>query len=356
MKTLNWGLMGAGAISNEVAGAIRASKTGRAAAVASRDHHRSLEFARAHAIPTAYGDYPSLLGDPSIDVVYIATPHPLHAEWAIKAAEAGKNVLCEKPLALNHAEAMAMVDAARRSGTFLMEGFMYRMHPQIKRLMQLIRNGDIGRVRLIEATFSFGSGSRTPRRLFDHDLGGGGILDVGCYCVSIARLVAAVATGEQTTEPIEVIGIADIDPEDRVDHFALGSFRFAGRIFAHLSCGVALTQTDRLHIYGDEGYISISQPCWLSELSAHRLGGVSGIILTRRTQQRKVIRVEAPKPLFSYEIDHVAAAIEGLEQPAVTWQDSLENMRTLDRWRDAIGLTYDREQGPRGSRAARARL
>src|ERR671932_275000 len=150
---LAWGILGTGAIARRLAGGVREA-----------------------------------LADEQVEVVYVATPHPFHAEWAIKAAEAGKHVLCEKPLGLNHAEAMAIVEAAREHGVFLMEGFMYRCHPQTARLVELLRERAIGDVRLIEASFAYDAPFNPEGRTYSSALGGGGILDVGCYCVSLARL------------------------------------------------------------------------------------------------------------------------------------------------------------------------
>src|SRR5690606_25764497 len=136
---------------------------------------------------TAHASYEALLADPAVDAVYIATPHPMHARWAILAAEAGKHILCEKPLALNHGQAMAMVEAAVRHRVFFMEAFMYRCHPQTARLVELIQQGAIGQVRMIEGSFGYRAGFDPNSRVYNNDLAGGGILDVGCYPVSMAR-------------------------------------------------------------------------------------------------------------------------------------------------------------------------
>ena len=152
-----------------------------------------------------------MLADPDIDAIYIATPHPFHAEWAIKAAEAGKHVLCEKPMALTAFEADAMIHAARKAGTFLGEAFMYRLHPQTERLVELVRTGAIGEVRMIKSSFGFAMpGFQPEHRLFANDLAGGGILDVGGYPVSMARLIAGAAAGKPFAEPDKVAGTAHL--------------------------------------------------------------------------------------------------------------------------------------------------
>src|SRR5947209_423396 len=154
-QRLQWGIIGTGAIAKIFARGLAASRTGRLVAVGSRTPAAAETFADAFDAPHRHGSYDSLLADPAVQAVYISTPHPMHAEWAIKAAEAGKHILCEKPLTLNHAEAMVVVEAALRHDVFLMEAFMYRCHPQTAKLIELIRSGVIGSVRVIQVTFSF---------------------------------------------------------------------------------------------------------------------------------------------------------------------------------------------------------
>src|SRR5690606_25708656 len=152
-----------------------------------------------------HDSYDALLANPEVQAVYISTPHPMHAQWAVRAARAGKHILCEKPLTMNYWSAMAVVEAARQNEVFLMEAFMYRCHPQTQKLAELIARGAIGEVKVIQATFSFGAGFDPNGRVYNNALGGGGLLDVGCYCTSMARMIAGAATGQQqSAEPIEV--------------------------------------------------------------------------------------------------------------------------------------------------------
>ena len=192
---IRWGLLATGNIARTFATGVQHSKTGVLQAAASRNLEKALAFCESFDIPTAHGSYEALLTDPEVDAVYIATPHPLHAQWAIKAAEAGKHILCEKPLAMTEADVMAVIDAAATHDVFLMEAFMYRCQPQIATVIELIKDGRIGDVTLIRAEFGFRVGWTPKSRLLDNELGGGGILDVGCYPVSMARLIAGAATG-----------------------------------------------------------------------------------------------------------------------------------------------------------------
>src|SRR5438876_6893336 len=212
MEKLNWGILATGAIAEKFAKGVIGSSTGKLVAVGSRTKEKADAFAAKFQIPRAHGSYEELLADNEVHAIYIATPHPSHALWAIRAAEAKKHVLVEKPIGMNHAEAMAIVEAAIANDVFLMEGFMYRCHPQIARVMELIKNGAIGDVRVIHASFSF----HWPKpwndqsRITNNALGGGGILDVGCYPVSIARLIAGAATGKDFADPVEVKAVGHL--------------------------------------------------------------------------------------------------------------------------------------------------
>src|SRR5260221_10563040 len=193
-RTLQWGILGTGWIAGVFAKRVKQSQTGRLVAVGSRTQAAADTFGETWSIPHRYSRYEDVLADQSVQAVYVAIPHPFHAQWAIKAAEAGKHVLCEKPIALNHAEAMAIVEAVQRHNVFLMEAYMYRCHPQTAKLLELIRSGVIGQVRLIQATFSFQADAHPESRLLNNALGGGGILDAGGYCTSMAPLIAGAAT------------------------------------------------------------------------------------------------------------------------------------------------------------------
>lgn len=176
---LRWGILGTGKIARIFAKGLSESSTGRSFAIGSRSQDSADGFGEEFNVERRYGSYEALLSDDKVQVVYISTPHPMHAEWAIKVAEAGKHLLCEKPLALNHPEAMAVVETALAHDVFLMEAFMYRCHPQTAKIVELICDKAIGDVRFIQATFSFQAEFDPESRLFKNELGGGGILDVG---------------------------------------------------------------------------------------------------------------------------------------------------------------------------------
>jgi predicted dehydrogenase/aryl-alcohol dehydrogenase-like predicted oxidoreductase len=339
-EKLTWGILGTGNIASTFARGLASSQTGTLLAVGSRTQASADEFAEKWNILHHHASYEALLADTEVQAIYISTPHPLHAEWAIKAAEAGKHILCEKPIGLNAAEAMAIVEAARRNDVFLMEAFMYRCHPQTTKLVELIRSGIIGEVRIIQAAFSFATRFNLESRLLNNALGGGGILDVGGYCTSMARLIAGAATGKPFADPLQVTGAAHIGPLSRVDEYATATLTFPSDILAQLLTGVQLQAKEEVQILGTQGSISVPAP-WLPA----RNDGTSTIIVNKYTEiQAQEISIESEVGLYTYEADTVAKYIDARQAPAMSWDDTLGNMQTLDRWRQAIGLVYDSER------------
>jgi predicted dehydrogenase/aryl-alcohol dehydrogenase-like predicted oxidoreductase len=337
-KALNWGIIGTGRIAHIFARGVVESQTGTLFAVGSRTQDAADTFGETWNVPRRYGSYESLLADKEVQAVYISTPHPLHAEWAIKAAEAGKHILCEKPLALNHAEAMAIVEAAQQNDVFLMEAFMYRCHPQTARLVELLKSGIIGQIRVIQATYSFHSAYNPEGRLFNNALGGGGILDVGCYCASIARLVAGAALGQSFADPIQVTGTAHVG-QTGVDEYAVASLSFPGDIIAELFTGVRVNGGSEVRIFGSDGSIVVPSPF------TPRSGEATAIQIRRDSdQETQEVMVQSNAGLYALEADTVACYIEQRQAPVMNWNDTLGNMRTLDQWRAAVGVEYEAER------------
>ncbi len=336
-KKLRWGILATGRIAGTFAKGLAESKTGELVAIGSRSVESAERFGAEYGVVRRHSSYEALLADPEVEAVYISTPHPMHAEWAIKTAEAGKHVLCEKPLSLNHAEAMAVVEAAYENDVFLMEAFMYRCHPQTAKLVELIREGAIGEVRVIQATFSFQGRYNPESRLYKHELGGGGILDVGCYCTSMARLIAGVAVGKDFDDPVEVKGTGHIG-ESRADEYAVAAVRFPSEIVAALAAGAAVAQENVVRVYGSEGWLLVPEP-WI-------FGPNGKIVLHRKGGEPEEIVIPAEAGLYTLEADTVARYVDQRQAapPAMTWADSLGNMKTLDVWRESIGLVYDMEK------------
>lgn len=338
MSKLRWGILGAGRIAGVFARALAQSRTGELLAIGSRSQESADRFGEEFGVPRRYAPYEALLADPEVQAVYIATPHPTHAEWAIAAAKAGKHILCEKPLTMNYAEAVEVIEAARRHDVFLMEAFMYRCHPQTARLVELIRAGALGRVGVIQATFSFKGPEDPTARHLNKDLGGGGILDVGCYPVSMARLLAGAALGTGVAEPLEVQGTGHLG-DTGVDDYALACLRFPEGILAQLATGVRLRQENVVRVFGSEGMVYVPWP-W----QPGRVPGPITITLHRwETDESQVITIEADRGVYAFEADVVAENLERRQAPypAMTWDDTLGNMKVLDRWRECLGLEYE---------------
>jgi predicted dehydrogenase len=338
---LRWGIIGTGTIAKTFAKGVAGSTSGVVVAVGSRDQASAEAFGNEFNIPRRFGSYDALLADEQVQAVYISTPHPMHKEWAIKSAAAKKHILCEKPIGMNAAEAEQIVAAARTHDVFLMEAFMYRCHPQIAKVLDLIREGKIGQVRVIQSSFSFHWPIEydAKSRLLAAELGGGGILDVGCYATSFCRLIAGVANGKDFAEPTELHATGYLG-RTGVDEWTVAVAKFPGDILAQLSTGVQCEQENVCRVYGSEGWILVPDP-WIPS----RDGSPSKIILHRRGEPSQELSIQPPTGLYSLEADHVAAHISRRQapSPAMTWDDTLGNMRMLDQWRKAIGLKYPGE-------------
>lgn len=335
---LRWGILGTGNIARRFATELQASRTGRLVAVGSRSPEGAERFAGHCRVSRAHGSYEALLADPEVDVVYISTPHPSHAEWSIKAARAGKHILCEKPMTMNATEAVSVLEAVRAHDVFFMEAFMYRCHPQTARLLEVIRSGAIGQVRLIRANFSFNAPVELEGRLFAHALGGGGILDVGCYCASMARLIAGACAGKPFQNPIRLNGVGRIGEATRVDEFAIASLEFPGGILAQLAAGIGVNLENNVRITGTEGAVLVPAP-WVQPTGP----AFSKILLFKEGIPEEIV-VEFDRGQFAIEADVVAEFLAQRQAPAMSWEDSLGNMQTLDQWRQEIGMVYDWEK------------
>ncbi|WP_136617164.1 MULTISPECIES: aldo/keto reductase [Mesorhizobium] len=341
---IRWGILGPGSIAQSFAGGVAGSRTGKLVAIGARNPAKP---GLAESFPGAriLDGYDALLADPDIDAVYISIPHPGHAQWAIKAAEAGKHVLCEKPLALTAFEADAMIHAARKAGTFLGEAFMYRLHPQTLKLVELIRSGVIGEIRMIKSSFGFAMPGFMPQhRLYANDLAGGGILDVGGYPVSMVRLIAGAAVGKPFSEPDKVVGTAHLG-QSGVDEWASALLHFSSGIVAEVSCSISLNQDNVLRILGTKGRIEVPD-FWFA--GGNRDVGLGQIEIIASDGARETISVNEKRHVYSFEVDAAGEAIRAGRQefawPGMAWAESLGTLRVLDRWRAAAGLEYGIEK------------
>lgn len=316
MTRLRWGILGCAAIADRaVIPAIQASETGELLAVASRDESKARKKAEQFGIPKFYGSYEALLADPDIDAVYIPLPNHLHKQWTIAAARAGKHILCEKPLALNAVEAQEMVDACKEAGVHLAEAFMYRHHPRIARVKEIIASGEIGDVRGIHGVFTFNGAANKGDIRFVKEWGGGSIFDVGCYPLSAARFIMGV-------EPEAVTVHALFSPEhDDVDMMASGLVEFPGHVSLTFDCGMWATFRNELEIVGTEGTI-VLKPSFLPSMENDDI----------KIQAGDSIRHEGPYGVNAYvaQSDQFARTVWGQEQPAYSAEDAVQNMKLLE--------------------------
>jgi len=246
---IRWGILSTANIGRAaVIPAIKESTRGEVVAVASRENRRAEEFAAENGIPEAFGSYEELLEDEHVDAIYIPLPNNMHREWTIRAAEAGKHVLCEKPLALTATECDEMADAAESAGVVCMEAFMYRFHPRIDAVTKLIASGAIGELRSMYSAFTFKLTTTDNIRL-DPELGGGSLMDVGCYCVNVFRTIAA-------SEPLEVQAQA-LWTDRGVDEQMAGLLRFEGGRTAQFDCALTMERREALHVAGTDGHLEV---------------------------------------------------------------------------------------------------
>ena len=313
MTTLRWGILGPGRIATRMVGALAASDRGELVAVASRDAGRAARFAADHAIPASYGSYAALVAAPDVDVIYIALPNHLHAEWTIRALEAGKHVLCEKPLALTVEDVDAIAAACARTGRIAVEGFMYLHHPQILRTLELVRSGALGKLEVVNGTFSFFLGDEGDPRV-DPAMGGGSLWDVGCYPVSMARRIAG-------TEPDRVGALARFDARG-VDRTFLGQLHFPGGLFAQFDSGFAAPHRERIEVVGADATLVLENP-FLSEPY-----GPPATLTLRRDDTASPVEVESIDQVRA-EVEDLAAAILDGTPPRVDLAFSRGNVATL---------------------------
>jgi len=342
---IRWGIIGPGKIAQTFADGVAHSRTGKLVAIASRNSNKP---GLGESFPGAriVNGYEALLTDIDVDAVYIATPHTGHAEWAIKAIRAGKHVLVEKPIALSAYDAEAIYYEAKKAGVFAGEAFMYRVHPQTAKLIELVKSGAIGEIRIIRSSFGFNMGTVKPEhRLFANDTAGGGILDVGGYPVSMARLIAGAANGKPFLEPEKVSGVAHLG-QTGVDEWASAVLKFPNNIIAEVSCSIMAQQDNTLRIIGSDGRLEVKD-FWFA--SGHK-GGVGKIELIKGAETQ-VIEVKEDRWLYSFEVDAAGDVIRAgqpeFAYPGIGWADSIGNLRVLDQWRASVGLEYEVEKATR---------
>jgi D-xylose 1-dehydrogenase (NADP+, D-xylono-1,5-lactone-forming) len=312
MKKYQWGILSTANIGKHaMIPALKASKFAEVIAVASRDPVRARAFADELDIPQAYGGYQALLDDAAVEAVYIPLPNHLHKEWTIRAAEAGKHILCEKPLALNPEECREMIAAAEANRVQLMESFMYRYHPRILAARELVRSGVIGDLKTIESAFTFRLKNQDNIR-YKPEMGGGALMDVGCYCVNISRLMAG-------REPIIVSARAQW-ASTGVDEQLTAILDFGDGTIAHFDCALNMERRERCIVAGTDGYLALPR-CFLPGTQAALIQEVKG---RDGTQVHSFEGVDEYRLIADEFMDSIDSG-----SPSFPIHDAVENMRVI---------------------------
>jgi xylose dehydrogenase (NAD/NADP) len=307
---VKWGILSTADINGKLLAGAAESDDVDVVAVGSRELARAEAFATTWGIERAYGSYEELLADADVEAVYIPLPNTMHSEWSIKALEAGKHVLCEKPFSRHVADVEAAFDAAERCGRHLSEAFMYRHHPQTAKLAELVESGAIGELRVIRAAFSYSLYDADNIRLRT-DVEGGALMDVGCYCVSGSRLLGG--------EPEAVFGSAYVGPSG-TDWVFSGMLRFPGDVVALFDCGTCLPNRDELEAIGTEGSLFLDNPWHCTE---------PVIELRPREGEVELIELERANP-YRLELEDLNAAIRGERAPLLGREDAVAQARVID--------------------------
>jgi D-xylose 1-dehydrogenase (NADP+, D-xylono-1,5-lactone-forming) len=316
---VRWGILSTADINRKVIPGAHASEKVDLMAVASRNLTRAEEYAREWKIDRAYGSYEALLEDGDVEAVYISLPNTLHCEWSIRALEAGKHVLCEKPMSRHVGDVEAAFDAAEKAQRILMEAFMYRHNPQTKRLRQLVVDGAIGDLRLVRSCFSYSLYDAENIRL-RAEVEGGSLMDVGCYCVSGSRLLGG--------EPEQVYAEQFVG-RSGTDWVFTGTMRFPGEVFAQFDCGTALPERDELEVIGSDGSLFVDDPwhCLEPMIELRRDGGTERIELEHIDSYR-------------LELENLSDAIRGVTEPLLGRDDAVGQARAIDAlYRSAVSGT-----------------
>ncbi len=311
---VRWGILSTANIGRAaVVPAIQASGNGEVVAVASRDLDRALGYATRFAIPNSYGSYDALLADPQVDAVYVPLPNSLHAPWVLRALDAGKHVLCEKPMGVSAAECYEMADAAESRRLKLMEAFMYRFHPQIEAALTLLEGGAIGELRHMQSSFSFRL-TRPDNIRLQPDLGGGSLMDVGCYCVNIVRTFA-------NEEPVEAQAFARWHPNG-VDEQMMGALRFPSGMTAQFDCALSLARRESFVAAGTEGTLELPR--------AFLPGMDATTVLLRRGYKDENTRTIAGVDEYRLLVEHFADCILTNTSPLFDAREAAGNMRAIE--------------------------
>ena len=339
MKQIKWGILGTGSIAKAFAEALQETD-GELIAVASTTKQRALEFSEPYGCEAIEG-HRNLISLPGIDAIYIATPHTSHFEFAVECLKQKKAVLCEKPMTINATETMALIDLSRKNKTLLMEAFMYKIHPQTQKLAELVASR-LSSPLEINAEFCFSVEVPESHRLVNRDLGGGSILDIGCYPLSISRHMVGAVNGKNFMNPTSIKGNGELNNQE-IDLNASGELLFEDGSKAHIQSATNLSTDSAVSISDGESTILIDQPWHCGEFTGRK----SVIKIIDSNGKEELIEVKTDKGIYALEIDHFTEAYfnEAIETSLLPHNDSHGNMIALDTWRRELKVIYDDDRG-----------
>ncbi len=327
MNSYRWGIIGLGRIAHKFAEALQVIPTASLVAVASRSKANARTFAEKYDAKKYYDNYEDLILDPEVDVIYIATEHTTHASLSKACISFGKPVLCEKPFAINYRQAKEVYELAQQSNVFIMEAFWTRFIPSMKKVVEIVQKEEIGKVMSIQADFGFKAPFNPKDRLFNKDLGGGSLLDVGVYLVFLTTTLLG--------EPKNILAKAKIGPTG-VDEQCAMIFEYDNGVFASLVCSIITDNTQEASINGSKSRIQINQPFF----------GQTTINIFTNWKPRGLVKFEYPSNGLNYQVLEVHQCLDEGKIESDTWSfgDSLLVHKTVDRVREIIGLRYKEDE------------
>lgn len=321
LNCIRWGILGTSKISETMAKALQFSTKSKLSAIGSRSLKTAKDFAEKFSIPTFHGDYQALLNDPAIDAVYIGLPNHAHKEWIIRAAQAGKHILCEKPFVVSVKEAKEVISVVEKENVLCMEALMYRYHPFIHKLQEMINEKIIGDIKLMTAAYTANIAKLA------NPICGGAIRNLGCYPVSLVRLLA-------NAEPMEILSHGRMDQQNQNDNQASTLLKFENGILAVVSTADDMEMCWQFDVYGTTGNLKVISNPWMPNDKENK------ILLYRNNKENPVeINVTAEKPLYTYQFDTMSYHImqEKLtEHDGISLQDSLGNVSVLETWLEQV--------------------
>ena len=336
---INWGILGTGLIARALAVSMQDSVDSNLLAVASRTIENAEKFGSKYNCLSVQG-YENIIKNEEIQAIYIATPHNSHFELALASLNAKKSVLCEKPMTMNSTEAMVLINAARKNNVLLMEAFMYRTHPQTEKIREIVKKRFKERPLSIQASFGFSAKVPEEHRLVNPDLGGGSIMDIGCYPMSMSRMIVGVQEGKVFSNPIQFEAEGDLS-EHGIDLFARAKLIFSNGSEAVISSSIKKELDNSVLIKNDEISLFIDQPWQCGEANGRK----SEIVLKDKEGKSEIIKFKQRRGVFTHEIDHFVELVKNkeIESKLMSLADSHGNMIWLDSWRKKVGVHYEQD-------------